>query len=205
MLRACPDRDFQVEPGRPRDIFFFISEVVSGAWRQHFGTQFCSLPMTERQYGARCAKAILAHLLPSWRAATTTHFVVVRHRREVVGAALYSTSASLTSIEVVVVDERWRRQGVGRALVTYFQRHTPAGGSLECYCTTKSQVMVRLLKQLGFVRTHKSVECTIANGQRIHAPERWEWQAHYAPLARMQLNAGIQDKQTKAQASAHAA
>ncbi|MFC3650363.1 GNAT family N-acetyltransferase [Dyella humi] len=184
MTYAYPDRGFQVEPGRPGDIFFFVTEIVSGAWRGRFGGQFCSLPMTEKEFGIRCAKAILGQLLPFWRTAVTRQFVVVRHRREIIGAALsyadtHQTGPSLICIDVVVVNEQWRRQGVGQALVTYFQKRTPPGGRLECYCMSESRVMARLVKRLGFVRTHKAAKFTI-KGQIALPPERWEWQAKCA-------------------------
>ncbi|MFK2892693.1 GNAT family N-acetyltransferase [Dyella flagellata] len=195
------DQAFQVEPGRPRDIFFFIAEVVSGAWRRHFGARFCSLPMTEKEFGMRCAKAILARLLPSWCVTSTDQFVVVRHGRGVVGAALSSThtsraTAPMTAIEVVVVAERWRGQGIGRRLVVYFQKHTPPGGLLECYCTTESRTMARVLKRLKFHRTHKVIETKIRTGLNLRHPERWEWQAGavHRPLNHVPRKAGIEDQ-----------
>lgn len=184
MARTSSNVDFQVEPGRPRDIFFLILEIVSGAWRQHFGEQFSSLPMTEKEFGKRCAKAILEQLLPFWRG-PTQQFVVVRQQHQIVGAALSQTivlrgAPPLTSIDVVVVAEKWRRQGIARAFVTYFQKCNPPGGSLECYCMPKSRTMVRVVKRLGFVRTHKFSKVEMGNDQYGLVPERWEWRAEYA-------------------------
>ena len=185
MKRTSSAGVFQVEPGRPKDIFFFISEVVSGAWRERFGNQFCSLPMTEKDFGIRCAKAILERLVPFWRPTTRRQFVVVRHQHEIVGAALSHAStlqnvAPLTSIDVVVVAKNWRHQGIGQALVTYFQNSTPPGALLECYCLPKSRAMARLVEHLGFIRTRKSTKLAMANGYIALRPERWEWQARCA-------------------------
>jgi GNAT superfamily N-acetyltransferase len=179
MAHASPNADFQVEPGRPRDIFFFILEIVSGAWRHHFGEQFSSLPMTEKEFGKRCAKAILEQLLPFWRA-PRQQFVVVRQQHQVVGAALSQTivhrgAPPLTTIDVVVVAEKWRRQGIARAFVVYFQKRSPPGASLECYCMPKSRTMARVVKRLGFVRTHKFSKVELGNDQYVLLPERWEW------------------------------
>lgn len=185
MKRTSPNGVFQVEPGRPTDIFFFISEVVSGAWREHFGNKFCSLPMTEKEFGIRCAKAIWQRLLPFWHPTTRRQFVVIRHQNELVGAALARThtlqnTAPSTCIDVVVVAASWRHQGVGGALVAYFQKSATPGALLECYCLPKSRAMARLVEHLGFIRTHKSSKSAMANGSIVLRPERWEWHAQCA-------------------------
>ncbi|GLQ91162.1 GNAT family N-acetyltransferase [Dyella acidisoli] len=184
MTRAAP-LGFEVEQGQPRDIFFFMTEVVSGSWHAHFGSQFRSLPITEKEFGTRCAKAILESIFPFWHTATQRQFVVIRHQNEVVGAALSylipdQAAHPRTCIEVVVVARRWRQQGIGRALVVYFQKHTPPEGLLECYCAPQSRTMARLIKHLGFVRTHKVTKVAMQHGRYMQLPERWEWQARPA-------------------------
>lgn len=166
-------------PGEPWDIFFFVSEVVAGAVKGHFNDAHRSMPYVLRTVGLKCAKATLARRL-GWRGNASARFVVARRAGAAVGAMLLEENflkdgRALLMIEYMVVTASARRSGIGRMLVEYARRRAPAGG-VECYCTEASRAMQRLLKRMGFDRTHRAREIDVAGDDRVSVPARWLWQ-----------------------------
>jgi len=167
-----------VGAGRPWDIFFFVSEILTGASKRHFNEAFSSMVYTYRTVGFACAKAVFAQRLGFLRLADAARFIVVRVAGRTSGAALLrevdaANGAKVLVIEFLAVTPVARRHGVGRILVEYAQRRAPAGG-VECYCRPESRAMQRLLKRQGFVRTQRSKD-VVGEKSAISLPSRWIW------------------------------
>lgn len=165
--------------GGPWDIFFFVSEVVAGALKGHFNDAHCSMPYVLRTLGLKCAKATLARRL-GWRKDSSPRFIVVRRAGAAVGAMLleehsHKGGRPLLVIEYMVVTAQARRGGIGRMLVEYARCRAPAGG-VECYCTEASRAMQRLLKRMGFDRTHRARTINVPGDDHVSIPSRWLWQ-----------------------------
>lgn len=173
------DNKIVLAPGEPWDIFFFVSEVVAGAAKGHFNDAHLSTAYVLRTLGLKCAKAMLVRRL-GWRSDSPVRFVVARRAGAAVGAMLLKEGSlqdgrPLLAIEYMVVTTQARRSGIGRMLVEYACRRAPTGG-VECYCTEASRAMQRLLKRLGFFRTHRAREIEVPGDDRLSVPARWLWQ-----------------------------
>jgi len=169
------DGSLVIAAGRPWDIFFLVAEVVAGAYVGHFSERLQSPSRAYRDVGLFCAKAILARGLGR----RSPRFAVARIGNHVAAAILFSESDDpdlqrVLTIKYLVVSAHSRRHGVGAALVDYARSHAPEGG-VECYCTPPSRGMQRLLKRLGFVRTHRSEVIGVDEPKAI-MPARWHWQ-----------------------------
>ena len=167
-------------PGGPWEIFFLVSEVVEGARKQHFNQAYESMHYALRCVGLACVRAIVGRRL-GWRKINSPRFIVVRRSGKPCGAMLLKEvpaedGTPTLLIEYLAVASSARREGIGRMLVEYAKRRSPAGG-VECYCTEASRAMQRLLKSRGFHRTHRSKEIFLANDDRLSLPSRWHWRA----------------------------
>nr|WP_199038418.1 GNAT family N-acetyltransferase [Dyella sp. ASV24] len=167
-----------VGSGRPWDIFFFVSEISTGATERYFNSAYISMPFAYRKLGIACAKTILAQRLGLRWAADANRFIVARIAGQTSGAALLREIDAAHGEKVLLIDflavtPAARRRGVGRILVEYAQRHAPAGG-VECYCAPESRPMQRLLKRLGFARVERARAIGVKDSQ-ISLPSRWIW------------------------------
>ena len=164
--------------GRPWDVFFFVTEISTGASKGHFSRAYCSMLYAYRELGFACAKALLAQGLGLQGVTGAARFIVVRVAGQAAGAALLrehvdAEGTRVLLIDFLVVTPTARRHGIGRILVEHAQRLAPEGG-VECFCAQESRAMQRLIKRLGFVRTQRS-KTIIAQESKILLPSRWVW------------------------------
>ncbi|MFC5743384.1 GNAT family N-acetyltransferase [Dyella tabacisoli] len=169
----------RVVPAQPWDILFLVSEVSSGVARGHFSPEGCGTRQAQIALALRCAKAILGRQWMLRRLFEPVQFVVVRSAKSTLGGALVVFSRNddgqqVVTIECLVVESRFRRDGVGEALVRYFLTNAPEGAIVQCFCTPHSQGMQKLLKHLGFIRNHKVFVVNKGEG-RILMPSHWIW------------------------------
>lgn len=180
-LRVHP---FQVTRAAPWDILFFLTEVESGATERHFSPEISFSQKVKNALALRCAKAILGEVWGLGRLFKSDQFesdqfVVVRRGKQTLGAALASivcakSGPKTVTIEYLVVESRFRRQGVGEALVRHFQANATDGSEVCAYCTAQSMSMQKLLRGLDFKRIHKAV--SIPDGRdTYYLPSFWTW------------------------------
>jgi ribosomal protein S18 acetylase RimI-like enzyme len=176
---------FQVTQAAPWDILFFLTEVESGAAENHFSPEISFSQKVQNALTLRCAKAILGGVWGLGRLFKSDQFksdqfVVVRRGSQTLGAALASTvyakdGPKTVTIEYLVVESRFRRQGVGEALVRHFQANATDGSEVCAYCTAQSEGMQKLLRGLDFKCVHKAI--SIPDGSSTHyLPSYWIWQ-----------------------------
>jgi len=164
-----------VSAGKPWDILFLVSQVAQGTQYGHFGSQ-CRTPSAQRALAWRCAKVVVGRHLPWF--VTPGHFLVAQRDGDAVGAALVvclrSPHQNHSMLEYLVVDDRFRGNGVGAALVDAALCTVPPGGTLLCQCAPTSRVMRRLLIRFGFKREHEStVFHSISAGRPVLIPSLW--------------------------------
>ncbi|WP_266159598.1 GNAT family N-acetyltransferase [Dyella silvatica] len=164
---------------QPWDILFLLSEVTSGVAQGHFSVEGCSTRQAQNALALRCAKAILSRQWVLRRFFESSQFVVVRSNTGTMGAALASYARNedgqqVVTIEYVVVDQKFRRHGVGETLVQHFLAEASAGTIVECFCMAHSQSMQKLLRHVGFVRKSKVVAVTIDDATML-IPSHWVW------------------------------
>ncbi|HWX65047.1 MAG TPA: GNAT family N-acetyltransferase [Rhodanobacter sp.] len=180
-LRVHP---FQVTRAAPWDILFFLTEVESGAAERHFIPEISFSQKVQNALALRCAKAILEGVWGLGRLFKSDQFesdqfVVVRRGNQTLGAALASTvcakgNPKTVTIEYLVVESGFRRQGVGEALVRHFQANATDGSELCAYCTAQSMGMRKLLRRLDFKCANKATSI-LDGGITLHLPSCWIW------------------------------
>ncbi|SHL81683.1 GNAT family N-acetyltransferase [Rhodanobacter sp. OK091] len=174
----------QITRAAPWDILFFLTEVESGAAERHFIPEISFSQKVQNALALRCAKAILGGVWGLGRLFKSDQFksdqfVVVRRGNQTLGAALASTDCAeggrkTVTIEYLVVESRFRRQGVGEALVRHFQANATDGSEVCAYCTAQSKGMQKLLRGLDFKCSNKAI--SIPNGKITHyLPSCWIW------------------------------
>jgi ribosomal protein S18 acetylase RimI-like enzyme len=171
-------RALVVAPGSPWDILFLLSEVASGASAGHFSQNLENLK-SQKPLALQCIKAILSRFWLLRRFARANHFVAARLAAGTVGAALAHADRDddrrrVITLQYLVVDPRFRRRGIGLALVQHLMTNAPAGTVVQCACTPKSQDMQRLLRRLGFMRTQRA-SLVRSPDARVLMPALWEW------------------------------
>jgi ribosomal protein S18 acetylase RimI-like enzyme len=174
----------QITRAAPWDILFFLTEVESGAAEKHFIPEISFSQKVQNALALRCAKAILGGVWGLGRLFKSDQFksdqfVVVRRGNQTLGAALASTdcaegSPKTVTIEYLVVESRFRRQGVGEALVRHFQANATDGSEVCVYCTTQSKGMQKLLRGLDFKRANKAISI-LDGGNILQLPSCWIW------------------------------
>ncbi|HEV2680080.1 MAG TPA: GNAT family N-acetyltransferase [Rhodanobacter sp.] len=170
---------FQITQAAPWDILFFLTEVESGAAKNHFTPEISFSQKVQNALALRCAKAILGRVWGLGRLFKSDQFVVVRRDNQTLGAALVRTvcmedSPKTAVIEYLVVESRFRRQGVGEALVRHFQTNATNGSEVRAYCTAQSKGMQNLLLGLGFKCANKVIPVSHGKGTYLH-PSCWIW------------------------------
>ncbi|GAB3782644.1 hypothetical protein [Dyella agri] len=93
-----------IGPGRPWDIFFFVSEISTGASKRHFSTAYGSMLYAYRTLGFACAKAVLVQRLSLYGAIDAARFVVVRMGSQTSGAALLREVDASDGTRVLVIE-----------------------------------------------------------------------------------------------------
>jgi len=164
-----------IEPASAWDVLFFVNEVFAGAAAGHF-SQDSRSSRAHMTLALRCCKAIIGRKV--FRKSDDLQFVVARSGKDTIGAALASSTPNedgkpTTTLEYVVVDARFRRGGIGAALVQHF---VDAGTCVQCWCTPKSTQMQTLLRKLRFKRLQKATSTRLGEAHVV-SPALWQWSA----------------------------
>lgn len=154
----------RVQPGRFRDILFFVRHIVLGARARHFSEAFLQ-PAEQLLMVKICCAAILRNLALLPRRISGRRFLVARIGGRTVGAALIETSLErrkpgeyLVVLSYLVVAPEARRRGAASALVQRMISDAPAPGRILCACAPASRGMMKLLSGLRFQPGNRAAE-----------------------------------------------
>lgn len=154
----------RVQPGRFRDILFFVRHIVLGARARHFSEAFLH-PAEQLLMVKTCCAAILRNLALLPRRISGRRFLVARLAGRTVGAALIETAPErhkpgeyLVVLSYLVVAPEARRQGAASALVQRMISDAPAPGRILCACAPASRGMMKLLSGLRFQPGNRAAE-----------------------------------------------